>query len=486
MVLTLIITLCLGCEKQSKDPATSTLEKNNHLYSDLEYEEISIAVPIESDKEIMDSIVIELNKMTMMKINTKVEFVYMKRETLQYDILFQLNSGNSDIVYCNNSSLGRKFNDNSLPYLVSQDLVRDISGMLPEYAPALNKAFNEMNYLDYMRIDKGIYGIPIYWPVTDMPIALVRKELISNDTKIESFDDIYTLLVNTDLKGKKYNLYSTLGDIIQILANINDYYTIPSNSNNGYIYDRKKDNILRFEDTNIINELSNYISYYDTYGVNSNYTRAINDGNTGVILTTAIYYMNTSIENYEFDYYLLYKGKKFQYSFKNVFCMVVSAGSGNSERALILLDYLYSDKEAYDLITYGKYGEDYVIRNGIYVVANPVSLMNIFNPLLISLQQPNNSTYRISLKEYLDGVYIPNYLKNLYNDYELYKKYNEMLYNTKDQFKISEREEIILQYSIAANNKDQIRGAFETMLLKLEKTTNLSEDLYYAIQNLTN
>ena len=183
----------------------NSVPEYNEEQDELEYGDLTVAIPASSssEKDYFDSIIEELNNITLNAINTKVKFIYMSQSHLSYETHYQLSSGNCDIVLCQNGSLGYS-SDTSLPYFVSQGLIKDITEMLPCMPPEMNEMFHSVNYFDYMKINDRIYGIPYYIPVSDMPIAVIRKELLEDNgiQDIDTLDDIYTLLVNSELKGK--------------------------------------------------------------------------------------------------------------------------------------------------------------------------------------------------------------------------------------------------------------------------------------------
>lgn len=488
-VLTILFSLVnIGCDRQIQDPVVTVPAYKKH--DDLKHELLTVAVPSfnPSDAGYIDSIVEELNKMTVDKINTNIRFVYLSRSMLSYDIHLQLNSGNSDITYCNNGALGLS-SDGSMPYLVSQGLVKDITDMLSEYAPDINNLFHNVNYMDFMKINERIYGIPLSMPLTSMPVAVIRKDLIKDHENINigTMDDVYTLLVNSDLRGEKYGFYSNLGcnpgNAIPFFANVNDYLTIPFQQQSGYLYDHKKNQIARFEDTHILENMRDFYHYYGLYGVNSYYSQAINDTNIGIIVTNAYNCMMNSTISNEFEYYLLYKEKKFE-SFHYVPMVVISASSDKSERALIFLNYLFSDMNANILVSHGLENQNYQIRSGVCIDIKPVSLMGIYNPQHILPAWPDTLSFQRVFDDYLDSVYIQDNLLTLYNDYELLKKYKSII-ESKEEYGLKGREEIINQYT-AANNKEEKNEAFYGMLHTLEKTTDFSIELQAFSESIIN
>lgn len=97
-----------------------------------------------------------------------------------------LNSSDCDMVYTNNITLFSNNDNTGLPYLVSQGLIKDLSLLLPEFAPAIQDELRRpYNYMEPMKVGSGLYGIPTGWPFTEMLVAMIKKALISSDSAIQ-------------------------------------------------------------------------------------------------------------------------------------------------------------------------------------------------------------------------------------------------------------------------------------------------------------
>lgn len=279
-------------------------------------------------------------------------------------------------------------------------------------------------------------------------------------------------------------LYSDLGfynlDFIDMFSCIHDYYTIPLLSLSGYLYDKKQDRIIRFEDTEIINDINDYFYYYEQYGIYSDYIKAVNDINTGIIITTASTCLQSPTGNSDFTYYLLYKDKKFE-SFLGMPCMVISAASLKNERALIFLDYLFSDIDANILVSHGIKDQNYRFENGFCMDTNRISLVSVYNPKFILPAWPDIANFHNVFNAYLDSLYVPDYQLKLYNDYNLLKKYNDQIRS--DEYGLKEREDILKQY-IKTYGKIEKFQAYDDMLHALGKTTDRSKNVEDLLKSL--
>ena len=161
--------------------------------------------------------------------------------------------------------------------------------------------------------------------------------------------------------------------------------------------------------------------------------------------------------------------------------LVVAQSSGKYKRALILLDFLYSNKEAYDLVTLGIPGVHYEYKNGKYVNINPVALLRLYNDQLKSRLLPDS--YYTAMDLYLENVFIPSFFKPIYEDYEILKQYVNIIYDDEDSYGMKERNRIIMPF-IFQNNKEQEKLAFYNMLNSLKQTTDRSSELTIATRNL--
>jgi maltose-binding protein MalE len=470
----------------------NSVPEYNEEQDELEYGDLTVAIPASSSsqKDYFDSIIEELNNITLNAINTKVKFIYMSQSHLSYETHYQLSSGNCDIVLCQNGSLGYS-SDTSLPYFVSQGLIKDITEMLPVYAPEMNEMFHSVNYFDYMKINDRIYRIPYYIPVSDMPIAVIRKELLEDNgiQDIDTLDDIYTLLVNSELKGKKYYFCCDYGwsanNAIDFFVNINDYLTIPFiTTQSGYLYDPKNNHIVKFEDTPVLEQLRNFYYYYDLYGIDSFYHEAVNNNNVGIILEKAYYCLIQPVDSNAFKYFLLYKSKKFE-SFHYVPLWVISAASHKSERSLIFLNYLFNNMDANLLASYGIENRNYKIgNNGVLVNIKPASLMRICNPKYILPTWPDPTSFREIFDLYHRSVFAQDRLLDLYNDYDLLKEYIRII-ESKDAHVFTERKEALRPYTLTMGKEEKIQ-AFNDMLQALEKIGDENPELLVILESFMN
>ena len=483
LTLYFLILSLSGCANETRtDQIISDMDLNNvELYGDLGYEELTIVLPIEFYKKDLDVVISELNLLTSEKINTVVRFNYKKDEEM-HSIL---QSGDCDIMYCNNSMMFSK-NDkivsyNSLPNYISQELIMDVTELLPQYAPNINEAFMINDYMDYTMFGQRIYGLPLFQPVIEMPVAMVRKALTDQNTEIRTMEDIYTLLENHYIKGNKYFFYSEINSftILDIFSNAKQLYRLAENWD-GYYFDEEEQSIVGFEDTDTIVSMEDYFYFIDKYGKNSSYEEAIKDKQIGVILTT-VGDIHSYSESTEFDFYPLYQGQKFSFPYNSMTYLVVAQSSGKYERALILLDFLYSNKEAYDLVTLGIPGVHYEYKNGKYVNINPVTLLWLYNKNIAYRLLPDK--YYTATDLYLHNLYIPDFFKPIYKDYEILKQYVNIIYDDEDIYGTKERNRIIMPF-IFQNNKGQEKIAFYKMLNSLEQTTDRSSELTIATKNL--
>ena len=483
------ISLCLvitGCSDQTKRPVVEMdIPMTYKERTDLEYQELNVALPPlsashEDNMDHINLIIEELNKMTIEKINTKVVFTFMSRGHLVYETLMQLSSGDSDIVYCGNHLA----EDTNLPYLVSQGHVKDFSQMMKLHAPSLNEAFQTVEFFDLMKIGDGIYGVPLYMPYTNMPVAMIKKGVSTEGVKIETFDDIYTILINNNLQENKVLFYSDIGCMpirsADVFSSIHDYYELPLFSRSGYLCDTKNDRIVRIEDSEMMDDIDLFLYYYDQYGADTNYENALNNTDIGIIITTFTEFYRYPSGDDSFDYYLLYKDKKFNV-FTNVPVYVISSSSLKSERAIILLDFLFSDREANILASWGIENQNDRYENGARINMNIFSLMSIYNPQVIAPTRMNTEDFYDIYHGYLSGTYVPEMLSKLYKDYDLTKEYRSGLRS--DEYSLKEREDLILKYIMAIGKEEKYKK-FEEMIHDLNKTTDLSEKIKGFLESI--
>lgn len=482
IILCLLISFLPGCANENRTyPIISDMDLYDmELYGDLNYEELTIVLPVGFYKKDLDVVISELNLLTSEKINTVVRFNYKKEEEMHS----VLQSGDCDIMYCNNSMMFSKndtiISSDSLSRYISEGLVMDVTELLPQYAPNINEAFMINDYMDYTMFGQRIYGLPLFEPEIEMPVAMVRKSLTDENTEIQTMEDIYTLLENHYIKGNEYFFYSEINSftILNIFSNTNQLFKLPTENFDGYYFDEEEQSIVRFEDTDTIVSLEDYYYFIDKYGKNTSYEDAIRDKQIGVILTP-IGITHRYFESAEYDFYPLYQDKKILFHYNSMTYLVVAQSSGKHERALILLDFLYSNKEAYDLVTLGISGVHYEYKNGKYVNINPVTLLRLYNDQLKSRLLPDS--YYTATDLYLENLFIPSFFKPIYEDYEILKQYVDILYNDEDSYGMKERNRIIMPFIC---NKGQEKVAFYKMLNLLKQTTDRSSELTIATRNL--
>lgn len=473
-------------KKTTKAPAET--KEIATMYGNLKYEELVIVIPGSQRYEQEVLVAEELNKLTLENINTKLNFKFIRTfETLPQVLLTYLNSGDGDLVYsCNANIFNSQHYEYSLPYLVSEGLVKDVTDLLADYAPSLNKSYHDKHfYRSLMRINDGIYSISMYKSLASVPLAAIRKNVANDNAEIETMEDLYALMDDMHSKGYKFVSYVNSGGLISMFANINNYYLLPSLYYfGGYIHDYEHDRIVRFEDTNIVNDMIEFYTMLSQYGVLSSGGSMQNNDKTGIILTNSLFFVP---EDPAYNYFPLYKDKSFQINCQSMQSMVISANSKKPERALILFDYLFSDKEAYDMVRYGVEGVNYKIENGLYKreSGKGISLIPLFNQVYEPPSWQDFNGFRNAIDIYMNCSTIAPYDEIVYSDYTTSKQYRDMYTQITDEYKITDRDDIINTYKrVSSSEPTKEIDAFYDMLRALTIIDDYSEQIYNAIQDI--
>ena len=506
MIKVLVMLLCFvffftGCSGQNKNnlliDQTTSFEVTDQIpdstagekedipkkYGDLHYEEITIAMPGYSNVPRMQGVVEKLNELTLENINTTINVMFIQDVmAMPTRIPALLNSGNCDVVYSDNFNL---FNNNfyqyTMPYLATQGLIMEVSDLMKKYAPSLYKAYNdEYIYRHLMYVNEGIYGLSFKEPSISMPIVMVRKNLVPNDYKIETMDDVYYLSDEIDAKGYKFAT-NLLGQrsLFRIFSNINDCYLLPDmRVFGGYVHDLVNDKIVRFEDTEILNDMKAYYENWDKHGILDKKIDFEQNDRVGIALFDSVLKVpNTK----DYQFFPLHTDKRFQIDYKNAVSMVVSANAKYPERTLILFDYLFSDKKAYDLACFGVEDVDYSVQDGTYKGGTRMFFM--FNYMYEPPAWPDITEFRRILDSCIQCAFMSPYDELIYKDFDLLSAYSEKLGQIKDEFQITQRNDAFRNYDRTSSvEPKEETNAFYQMLSILHDTDDYSQQIFEMLQ----
>lgn len=267
--------------------------------------------------------------------------------------------------------------------------IRDVSALLPIYAPIIYKELSTNQQLDCIKVDGKLALIPSLCPEAKCLVVTVKEEYINkyNVQPIKTFEDYGDLMKII----KNYNKDMVPGSIgtynLQTFAGSFGYTILDYSQNLVY---KNNDTILKvipWEQTPEFKKTVALISEWYKNGY-------IKPGNTNISQVESFLYntgsfvlgsidlnVNQDGNIVRYNNYLLYENNKIQRDnpIGNMYvsgAIAFTSSSKNTERVLMLLNWIQSNQENYDLFMYGIKDKDYILKGERYALPDGVNLNN--------------------------------------------------------------------------------------------------------------
>lgn len=327
-------------------------------------------------------------------LNIHLVYNLQRGEAYAQSVLSVLAAGqNLDAIYCVRGNYDVWFN---LTKLSDDNMIKDLTGLLPKYAPDLNMMFSGGRQLDSVKVNGRIMGIPNNYPLVAAMYAIVREDFMRkyHITEISSYDD-YTQYLKIVKENEKSILPGMImGTTEELFANAFGYDVLDTGCHLVYKTGDASMKVMPWEQTPAFIKGVNYLR--DWYGkkyleANQNSLSWNNDtemklaggevssciclvqARTGETVETVISRLNSMIgsngnPNAKFRAYQLYPEKKVvrtntAVDFYTGGCIAVNANSKNAERLLMFLNWVQSSQKNYDLLMYGIEKKHYSLKN---------------------------------------------------------------------------------------------------------------------------
>lgn len=255
--------------------------------------------------------------------------------------------------------------------------LKDITDLLPEYAPHIVSLFDK-NDLEAAKIDGKLYAVPSNYPeIKNLAISvnpeLVRKYGVG---PVNTFED-YGVFLKTIKENEKNIIPGQVNYFDQELFMLPYGYTLVDNALSLVCkWDDPDLRIIPWERTdefrNVVSLLSDwqkngYLARYDD-GIEKErasflgLSRGLKDGPSNMTFGD-----NKNFRKYEFYSYMMYRNVKLPRPgpIGNIYmkgAIALSVDSPNIERTLMFLDWVQSSQENYDLLMYGIKDKHYTLE----------------------------------------------------------------------------------------------------------------------------
>lgn len=346
------------------------------------------------------------------KLNIKLDFKWIYGGYSQAVRSAIAANGNIDAFICGRPEPGGI----NVYEMFKNSQVKDITELLPTYAPVIMKVISEEG-LELPRTEGKIIAVPsLEPPSVDILGVYVKKDVVDkyNVTAINTFHDYENLLKKvkedeekeTDNENNNSNGACIPGILtggnykydIDFFANAYGYVILDYSQHLVYKWDDPSMKIIPWEQTPEFAETTDMISRWYKIG----YMRQINGqekiasfmgicGNHTEGPTELDFYNNGDkvVYNYYIPYINIKRQKVSSFNSTSIGTVAFNSNSQNTERALMFLNWIQSSQENYDLFNYGIKDRHYILKGekigmpeGMMLSQNPYWWHGLNNNLL--------------------------------------------------------------------------------------------------------
>lgn len=268
--------------------------------------------------------------------------------------------------------------------LAREGRIKDITEIFPKNAPMLYQKYSSEE-LEYGKVDGKLYAVPSLFPYAYGTYILANAELLEkfNISSISTLDDYEKFLKITKEDNNKLitGTISNGVDTLNLFSRGSGYVILDQVQKLLYKWGDPSMKVMAWETTPEFKTVVGYLASWYKNGylaANPDPTRTASFVYYGMIgpaqeEPTSMTFTTTSGELKESEplsVFYLYPDSPVQrdnpmgkFYFNGSF--IFGANSGNTERALMFLEWVQQSRENYMLMMYGIENKDYVLKNGV-------------------------------------------------------------------------------------------------------------------------
>lgn len=465
----------VGCEEEKEiDPILYEMSNNISMDS----ETLTFYMPgteKRDSKEVLDTVAEKSD------LNIMLDFKWVSLDNYTSTVKTALASGEEiDAFICGNPESGYL----SFVNLFRNGEIKDITNLLPQYAPVILGQLSQYRELECIKLDGKIVAIPSMMPQAKLLCLSVRQDFIEkySISQIDTYDN-YEKFMAIIKNYEKDIVPSTIGAYnLNLFAGVYDYTVLNYSLNLVYKNDDPLMQIIPWEQTPEYKTTISLVSKWYKSGY-------LNQGEVNYDELASFLYLSSNFlegtisidinqdgKKVEYTNYILYKDKKIQREspIGGIFingAVAFNVKSEKTERVLMFLNWIQSNQENYDLFMYGIKDKDYFLKEGR--VAMPEGVTTSKSPYLGWL---NNAFLNLSLQRVPSTYSIPD------NFYDIYLE----IINSQTVY--APHEGFFPDYSTIQNEcyirnnifREKIIKALSNGIYDINQTDNIIEDLKSA------
>lgn len=368
IIAAILLFLITGCSFNSKTASPKEPWDDSKLLRPVK---LTFFIPA-AESERFSEIKKKISQGAKKKLNVELDFIFTGSDNIFYQnmLVQQLNSGTDiDVFITYDAYLGG---------LVNRSEVADITGLFPRFAPTYSSMFTREE-LAPATYNGRLMALPQRMlPEMKRIYAVVRDDLLAKYkiSKINNFIDYENFLDKVKCNEKSVTPLLTYNTSLSLFAENYGYVIFDYGFGLVYRWNDPKMKLMAWEQTPEYREAINTLNRWKSKGYINNVITdepiyidsEITGGAYASFLRpygTAEYY-NKLLEKEnavtwryrEFD---LYPGKKSQRVTNSGPMIAFNRNSPDVKRALMFMEWLQTDREAYNTMMYGIKGKDYIM-----------------------------------------------------------------------------------------------------------------------------
>mgnify|MGYP000863228436 CR=1 FL=1 len=330
-----------------------------------------------------DQMIEEFKKLALDKTNTEITFVFTEESVYAETLQIRINSGLEFDVFMGFESiqsdrlLSSMFK--SSRYWIEKGVALDLTDYITLKYENLYNRFEKYPILKELASYNGrIYSIPSGIQSSERPYILIREDLrkkYASGKPLETMEDLALFMerVNQDYPDHPFYIktHFTFYDLIEFFAWEEGYYILPG----AYVAKIDDPNItpVPIEDTMIIDRAASF--YERVFDIFFELDSSVEVSTILAADKTALflsknpeeYHFETAgYHPYEYTFQQLYPDSGYHLKIPGELSLMVYNDSKNKERTLTILNWLGSSNQAYDILSYGLEGVNYVYKDRLF------------------------------------------------------------------------------------------------------------------------
>ncbi|MCX8129273.1 MAG: extracellular solute-binding protein [Clostridia bacterium] len=259
--------------------------------------------------------------------------------------------------------------------LVREDVIKDITGLFPKYAPSYYKYFSSEE-LRTATVEGKIYAIPNHMPTAQTLSAIVRTDLMEKYgiPEIKNYEDFEVYLKAVKQNQPEVIPMTFYESVMGLFSWINGYVMLDYSQGLVYRQDDPGMKVIAWESTSEFKKGIETIRRWYKEGYLSNGSirpideASISSGSFASFISTydAEYQYNTMLKNRQIEWRYKAYPLSDKISLRNSplnGAMLINSKSDNTERVLMFVEWLQSNQENYDSLMYGIKDKHYTLAD---------------------------------------------------------------------------------------------------------------------------